>query len=369
MGISYPGANLGEHDMNDSRSEYMRLPGNGVRLAVSMLIGDRQRLYVCDDHVLVLRENIGTETHKKFYFEDIQALTVQSNSEQDILLVLQVGLMFFFGGIGLYLSRVFPDFQTWFYVLFGLFSGVPFILLIRNMALGPTCTVRLHTAVQAEELTALRRLKQATLSLGLLKFRIEKAQGVLAENELQGVLESGNTQATANRPRSRYQDDIRTIKPTVHRLTFFLVFVMGSTVLLDLLYRHWVKDFFDGVILLLMVCFTVAAMVKQRNSTLPSETCRWTVATMLMIVITNIVMMYASMMSLALMDDFSGSFGIQNYSKFSSVELMPWQRIIWGSIGVGYLFFGLIGLLLMQGYRYREESIDSLRSDSGSTGP
>ncbi|HEO70150.1 MAG TPA: hypothetical protein ENN80_02730, partial [Candidatus Hydrogenedentes bacterium] len=62
----------------------------------------------------------------------------------------------------------------------------PLVGFVLNLYRGPTCKCHLHTAVQDEDLVALRRWRRAQRVAASLKPLIEAAQGRLTPDDFEG---------------------------------------------------------------------------------------------------------------------------------------------------------------------------------------
>ena len=84
----------------------------------------------------------------------------------------------------------------WFFIVLGsLFLAI----LTGNLVAGPTCKCYLRTAVQAEELVSLARLKTTERALSLLRQRIVAVQGELPPEEIPARHQQSQTAAAAAR--------------------------------------------------------------------------------------------------------------------------------------------------------------------------
>lgn len=171
--------------MADDRIPYQRLPGIG-RSMVGYL-----RLYRGPDHLLLVESTGYSETYKRFFFRDIQAITLRKTGRQTIwtvvLLILTVpGL----AAAATYLASAATANRgaglAW--LVFGLFFGVP---LVVNLVRGPTCECRIQTAVQTRTLPSLRRVRRARRVIEQLRPFLDAAQGTLPLEELRYRLEQG----------------------------------------------------------------------------------------------------------------------------------------------------------------------------------
>jgi hypothetical protein len=166
-----------------AESTYQKLTRYRNRALFSVATRSRTGLWLGPDHLLGVDANGFTEHYKRFYFRDIQAITVQATQRRSVWNWIL--------GILLALSLVFGDFASLFNgsptpqaILFGILAlvfGVP--LVVNNLA-GPTCICRLHTAVQIEELASLSRIRKTRKVLNRIRPLIAAAQGMLTPEEI-----------------------------------------------------------------------------------------------------------------------------------------------------------------------------------------
>ena len=158
-------------------SSYQRLTFARSRSAFSIAFMSRSSLWRGEDHLLGVDSNGYTETYKRFYFRDIQAIMLVASKRRAIinwiLLIPTVPCLAWL--LTLLVSRRVSDTGT-LITLVILISIFALPLLINNL-LGPTCTCRLRTAVQIEEVPSLNRLRRARKVLGRIRPLIAAAQG------------------------------------------------------------------------------------------------------------------------------------------------------------------------------------------------
>lgn len=158
--------------------QYRKLPGRGATFTHYV------RLYIGSDHLLQVASSGFSETYKRFYFRDIQAITLRKTYVGKAInavlgatvAVLAVPALFTSAPVTFVLAS-----------LAGFFA----ILLGANIALGATCICHLRTAVQHEKLRSLARLRRAHRVLERLKPRIAEAQGELPVEPLHHAPEEG----------------------------------------------------------------------------------------------------------------------------------------------------------------------------------
>jgi hypothetical protein len=144
------------------------------------------RLYQGPDHLLQVCSTGYSETYKRFYYRDVQALVLQPSMLRAALnwvfggltccallgWVIEAGNGFGSGGVGLVVG-----------IVLTLCCLLPLAL---NLAAGPTCACYVRTAVQMERLAALQRTRTARDVIQHLKPLLASAQGTLAPSEVPG---------------------------------------------------------------------------------------------------------------------------------------------------------------------------------------
>lgn len=157
--------------MDSQPNPYRRLPGTGSGAFETV------RLYQAADHLLQVSSSGFIETYRRFYFRDIQAIVVHETVKGRnwnavwtflgalcVIAALQVGN---------------PAAIVWWSV-----AGIFLLLLILNIAGGPTCVCQIRTAVQTRPLPSLGRLRRAVRIIAQLRPHLEAAQGALPAEEI-----------------------------------------------------------------------------------------------------------------------------------------------------------------------------------------
>ena len=132
-----------------SKTGYQRLPGHGLTWT------GPSRVWLGEDHVLLVLGRGFYESYRRFFLNDIQSILVcRTHTGKTWNAIWTFGLIFF-GAV----AAVVPDpIARGILVSF----ATPFALgLIINILLGPTCSCHIRTAVQTERVPALSRLRAA----------------------------------------------------------------------------------------------------------------------------------------------------------------------------------------------------------------
>ena len=159
--------------------EYQRLTRARSRSAFGVFSISRSSLWLGKDHLLCIDSSGYTENYKRFYFRDIQALSVVLTNRRTIWNgVLLVPIVICLAGLANALFSL-PR-KDGAVMVAWLVSIAVFVLpLLINSLLGPTCTCFVRTAVQIEELPSLNRVRRARQVLDRVRPFITAAQGEL----------------------------------------------------------------------------------------------------------------------------------------------------------------------------------------------
>jgi hypothetical protein len=183
-------------------NEYQRL----TRARSRTTFISRSSLWLGKDHLLCVDSSGYTETYKRFYFRDIQAVILMASKRRAIwnwvlgpltaiLLVLLLGSLPYTGSTG-------PNSNLGEIVFFAFLGFVFAVPLLINNLLGPSCVCHLRTAVQTEELSSLNRLRRARKLLNRIRPLIAAAQGELSPGEIPARLRAavGSADGTTMTP-------------------------------------------------------------------------------------------------------------------------------------------------------------------------
>jgi len=157
--------------------DYHRLTRTRPRSDFGIISTGRSSLWLGHDHLLRIETTGYTETYRRFYFRDVQAILLRKTDYWKISsLVLAIV------ATGLGLIAVLAG-QAVVSGIFGSLAGLFALGMVLNLAAGPSCKCYLRTAVQVEELPSLNRLRRARKALNRLRPLLLAAQGQLAPEE------------------------------------------------------------------------------------------------------------------------------------------------------------------------------------------
>jgi hypothetical protein len=157
--------------MATTSNPYRRLPGTGTGVL------EHVKLYLAADHLLQVSSSGFTETYRRFYLRDVQAISVRESVHGKVWNGIWGFIAFLFTIIALQTTG--PATFVWWGV-----TGIFIFLLALNVARGPTCVCQLRTAVQTRPLPSLNRVRRAGNVIAQLRPLIEAAQGTMPSDEV-----------------------------------------------------------------------------------------------------------------------------------------------------------------------------------------
>jgi hypothetical protein len=142
-----------------TQPNYIKLPGKARTLATT------SRLWLGEDHILLVKSTRVVEDYRRFYFPDVQAILVRRT------MPFHYGWAAFLFISTLLVARFWRSVPATLIMLAA--SGV--YLRLR----GPACVCHLYTAVRRERLPSVHRWKTAERVLEILRSHIEQHQGAV----------------------------------------------------------------------------------------------------------------------------------------------------------------------------------------------
>ena len=160
---------------------YQKLTRNRTAWQTAVTI-PRVSLWLGSDHLLYVEQLGFEEKYKRFYFRDIQAITIVPSSRRTIWnAIFIVPLAIVLAGLVICLTQ--PDILPG-VIVFSIFAAVFLIPTVINNVLGPACVCQLRTAVQTEWMASLSRVKRTRKVLDRIRPLIAAAQGQLTPEEI-----------------------------------------------------------------------------------------------------------------------------------------------------------------------------------------
>jgi hypothetical protein len=146
---------------------YTKISNGG--LPMTLIPGLRTKLYLGTDHLLLIEQLILVERYKRFYFRDIQVITATKSVRWIVF-----GTIWGFLALLAALSFLVPNPIA---VTVGIFFTALFgVAFVHNIILGPTCIVRLRTAVQTHRVAPLERIRDFRKGMETIEPLIRLAQ-------------------------------------------------------------------------------------------------------------------------------------------------------------------------------------------------
>jgi len=164
--------------------EYKRLTRARRRPGFAAVVAPHSSLWLGKDHLLCIDTNGYSESYKRFYFRDIQAIVLCKTRRRLIWnWVLGIVTTSCLAGWG-YDLLAGSTMELVGIVTGTIVTSVFAVPLVINSLLGPTCDCHLQTAVQTEYLPALSRIRSVRKLLNRIRPLIEEAQGTVAPDEI-----------------------------------------------------------------------------------------------------------------------------------------------------------------------------------------
>lgn len=249
--------------------EYRRLPGRGLRRTGPITLArTHSRLWFGADHLLAIDSNGYSEDYRRFYFPDIQTITVRKTSRGRnwnialgtfAIACALAGLPFGPIGAG----------------IFWTLGGLSLFLLLTNATRGPTCVCHLQTAVQRDELPSLSRLRVARKALAQIRPVLEEVQGTVTAEEVVARVRTaaleGLAQASPPSPRTAARPPPPSLPMSkysgwIHAVTFCLLLGLGVIASLDFFVRHVGLVIAGTALALGTSVAAIIAVVRQQDS-------------------------------------------------------------------------------------------------------
>jgi hypothetical protein len=184
-----------------AETTYQRLTRDRISRQFAVFAASRVSLWLGGDHLLLVESNGFTETYKRFYFRDIQAITIQETTRRrvwNVVLMIPLAICL----IGLLVSSL-PAANVPVMIMWSIFAVVLAVPFVVNNIRGTACVSQLRTAVQTEDLGSLSRVRQAQKVLEKIRPLIVGAQGQLTAAEVTARMqEAASGVTTAGKPES-----------------------------------------------------------------------------------------------------------------------------------------------------------------------
>jgi hypothetical protein len=178
---------------------YQRLTRSHTRSMFSVAFTSRSSLWLGDDHLLCVDSNGYSETYKRFYFRDIQAVVIRETDRRMIWnAVLILPTVFSFVCLMIYAFPLRQNLGT--AIAWSVVAAIFLVPSLINNILGKTCACHLRTAVQIEELPSLARVRRARNVLEKIRPLIAAVQGRLGAEEISSRMREAAQQTPGATP-------------------------------------------------------------------------------------------------------------------------------------------------------------------------
>ena len=136
-----------------------------------------------EDHLLCVETTGYAETYKRFFFRDIQAISLHRSNSYLIANSILIPLTALFILIAILVA---DPVGTIVLLCIGLLPGIP---LVVNLVRGPSCRCIIRTALQEEGIPALANVRKARAVIQRIRAKIEEVQGALPREEIPARME------------------------------------------------------------------------------------------------------------------------------------------------------------------------------------
>lgn len=229
-----------------------------------------EELWLREDHLLCVKHAVFIEMYQRFYYRDIESVTVTVTNRRRILNLL-FGV---FLGIGIILSRLEVPM-----LVYSTFSWIWLILTLTNFAFGATCKTVIRTRVNTRVCTSLRRMRTTRQALELLSERIRAAQAAdmeatpppLAPEPLPSA-EAAAESPLAPEPVTDVPPALPPVEAVVLRSHQAFVFLLAIQALVSLntaLYPRFDLTLLLSVLLFIATGISIPALITQRRKPVP----------------------------------------------------------------------------------------------------
>ena len=251
--------------MEENDKAYKRLPGRRRRAFGS------NTLWMGPDHLLHIANSGYSENYRRFYYKDIQAVTLRKLGYWK-----KVNLALGALCAALFLAASLAG-DVWMPVF--LVSGIILLLLLLTYLLwGSTCECYLRTAVQVEKLPSLHRLRSAQRTMDLVQQKIESIQGRLTLETIRDNISriSQDDSGVTRIAHAPYQKERVHDRGHWHMVFFLLLLLYGLGNAAMFLSNHISIGIAGTLISLAAVISLIISLVKQSNSHIPLQIRRLT---------------------------------------------------------------------------------------------
>jgi hypothetical protein len=230
-----------------SKPQYRRMPGRSGLFV-------RNSLWMSADHLLSVRRNPFSESYRRFYFTDIQAIVITE--------LPNLWAPYGYAAAAFLIVTA----ATLVYARHPVWGGLCTIVALAAFIVSrqsAECACYLQTSVSTELLPSLRKRADAGNAVALLKSEIEKAQGSVSAE----ILEAGPVDSRASRL-AQAKPALRHCSGQVHWIAFALILVWGAITSVSLKVLSVPLGIAAGALSTVILLLLILAAIQQRNSDL-----------------------------------------------------------------------------------------------------
>ncbi len=279
--------------------------------------GGLSRLWLADDHLLLVRNEGLKESYRKFHFQDIQALVLAENKQRRNQSIISLLIILFF----LVLAGLSGEVGRMVHLAIAFLT---FIIFLVNWFMGATCTVQIITAVQTTFLPC-KLLPAAQRLQKKLNASIQKIQGdFTADHEEQldhkreEVAATDHLKQTAKKLEELEEFSLF-FNNQAHLISYALFLLLAIIYLLSFTGRGQLIYAFENITCLLALVAVITALYRQSKSKLRG-------------MLTNLTWLAAFWLMLSVLANFGLLVAL--FSQLNNLQTMPSNEYeIWMMLG------------------------------------
>ncbi len=232
------------------------------------------------DHMLSAETVMATESYRRFYFREIQAISVQKTGMYHVY-------SFIFGLPGALALMMGTMGNTWPQPCL-VFSAMAGLLVSINLLRGPTCVCHIRTAVQNVKIRALVRMRRLDKILAQVKPLIAEAQAHLPTDTYSPAALKAVPPTTPAAPDRR----VASAEPSpatgpvatrLHQILFGALVIQALLAGVDFLVSNLLYGIFETLFATGVMIVTVVALARQADSGINATAKRFTWATLALV--------------------------------------------------------------------------------------
>ena len=347
---------------------YRKLPGKGRR-ADGQAIATHyatSRLWLAEDHLLMVDEVYADQSVRRFHLKDIQQILLRKTNRFAIYNAI-LGILLL-----LVATPVFMVTEEAWRIFFAVFAGVVFLPLLINLIKGTTTKGFIVTAVHRIEIPSFGRLRSARKALAIIIPAIEAVQGVYdpasqtqsstpdhAPNvggppvraDLNPVLTPGTAAARAATGANSATD-------RWHRYLYPLLILDGATTLITIFYNNLAMMLGGFICFATLSVFSAMALARQDTPLVSPRLRVWT-KVVLGYVILALVVGWVEYMALIVGNPELAATQHEILLHIADLEPFeePWFLIHLLFFGVASLILGIVGVVWLRDAPVPDEEI------------